>query len=140
MTDTTIDPAVALQAAVHAALAADAALGALVPPGRLYDAPVRGAEHPFAAFGSWRTRAVDGDAAPAREHIFTLAVRSRAGGRKEAQAIAGRIEAVLHTTSLPLDGHRLVNLTLVERTSAEGRDRRSFEADLTFRALTEPSA
>ncbi len=77
---------------------------------------------------------------PVREHVFTLAVRSRAGGRKEAQAIAGCIEAVLHTASLPLDGHRLVTLTLVERTSAEGRDRRSFEADLTFRALTEPSA
>ncbi|MQT12323.1 DUF3168 domain-containing protein [Segnochrobactrum spirostomi] len=140
MTDAAIDAGFALQAAVHAALAADADLGALVPLGRLYDAPVRGAEHPFVAFGSWRTTVLDADEAPVRAHVFTLAVRSRAGGRKEAQAIAGRIEAVLHTASLPLDGHRLVNLTLVERTSAEGRDRRSFEADLTFRALTEPAA
>lgn len=140
MTDAAIDPAIALQAAVHAALVADAALAALVPTGRLYDAPVRGAEHPFVAFGSWRTRTLDADEAPIREHVFTLAVRSRAGGRKEAQAIAGRIEAVLHTASLTLGGHRLVTLTLVERTSAEGRDRRSFEADLTFRALTEPLA
>lgn len=134
------DPAFALQAAIHARLAGDAALTALVGAGRIHDGPPRAAALPFVAFGRWRVRPLDGLEAPAHEHRLELVVRSAAGGRREASAIAERAVAALSETVLVPEGHRVASLALVERTSGEARDRRSFEAVAVLRVVTEPVA
>lgn len=128
----------ALQAALVARLSEDAALLALLGGLRVHDGPPRGAATPYVALGAWRLRPLDASEAPASEHRFEIAVVSRAGGRGEAVAIAGRVAALLDAAPPEPEGHRLVNLRLVERAAGEGRDRRSFEAVLTFRAVTEP--
>lgn len=129
----------ALQAAVHGRLVGDAALVALLGGPRVHDAPPRGAATPYVAIGAWRSRPLDGADAPAVEHRFEIRVVSRQGGRQEAAEIADRIADVLAATPPAPAGHRLANLALVERTVAEARDRRAFEAATTFRALTEPT-
>jgi hypothetical protein len=134
------DPAFALQAAIHARLAGDAALTALVGAGRIHDGPPRAAALPFVAFGRWRVRPLDSAGGTAHEHRLELVVRSVAGGRREASEITERAVAALSETALAPDGHRVVSLALVERTSGEGRDRRSFEAVAVLRVVTEPVA
>jgi len=128
----------ALQAALVARLAADAALVALLGGPRVHDGPPRGAATPYVALGEWRVRPLDTAEATASEHRFEVRVVSRAGGRREAAAIAGRVVVLLDADPPAPAGHRLANLVLVERSAGEGRDRRSFEAALTFRAVTEP--
>lgn len=132
------DAAFALQAALHACLSADAALTALLGPGGIHDGPPRAAALPFVAFGRWRVRPLDGLAATADEHRLELVARSAAGGRREASAIAERMVAAILEGPLSPDGHRVASLSLVERTSGEGRDRRSFEAVAVLRIVTEP--
>lgn len=131
-----MDAGLALQAAIHAALAGDAELVGLLGGARIYDRAPRGAAHPFVAFGEAGARPVDGDLPPLVEHRLALEVHSTAPGRAEAAAIAARIEAVL-SAALPLDGHRLVSLRLADRGMREARDRRSVVATLRFRAVTE---
>lgn len=134
------DAAFALQAAIHARLSADAALTALLGAGRIHDGPPRAAALPFVAFGRWRVRPLDGLAATADEHRLELVVRSAAGGRREASAISERMVAALSEAPLSPDGQRVASLSLLERTSGEGRDRRSFEAVAVLRIVTEPVA
>lgn len=134
------DPAFALQAATHARLAGDAALTALVGAGRIHDGPPRAAALPFVAFGRWRVRPLDGAGGTAHEHRLEILVRSGAGGRREASEIADRVVAALSGTALAPEGHRVVSLSLIERTSGEARDRRSFEAVAVLRIVTEPVA
>ncbi len=134
------DPAFALQVAIHDRLSGDAALTGLVGTGRIHDGPPRAAALPFVAFGRWRVRPLDAVDGPAHEHRLELVVRSAAGGRREASAIVDRAVAVLAEAALSPEGHRVASLALVERTSGEGRDRRSFEAVVVLRVVTEPVA
>lgn len=132
-----MDAGLALQAAIHAALVGDAELVGLLGGARVHDRAPRGAAHPFAAFGEAGARPIDGDLPPLVEHRLALEVHSTAEGRAEAAAIAARIEAVLSGAALPLDGHRLVSLSLADRGLREARDRKSVVASLRFRAVTE---
>jgi hypothetical protein len=133
------DPAFALQAAIFARLSEDAALTALTGEGRIHDAPPRAAALPFVALGRWRVRPLDAAGGVAHEHRLELVARTAAGGRREASAIADRVVAALTEAPLSPDGHRVATLGLVERTSGEARDRRSFEAVAVLRAVTEPA-
>jgi len=132
-----MDAGLALQAALHAALVGDGELVALLGGARVHDRPPRGAAHPFVAFGAASDRRLDGDLPPLREHRLALDIHSTAEGRREAAAIAARIEAVLTGAALFLDGHRLVSLTVADRAMREARDRRSVTASLSLRAVTE---
>lgn len=130
------DAATALRETVHVRLAGDAALAALLGDGGVHDTAPRGAAFPWVAVGSWRLRPL-GEGGLC-EHRFDLAARSRAGGRKEAEAIAARIETLLDSAALAPAGHRLDALYFVERATMPARDGRSFEATVSFRAVTEP--
>lgn len=131
-------PALALRAAIHAALAADAPLAALLGGAKVFDVPPKEADFPFVALGEavvadWSTATEAGT-----EQSLTLHAWSRAGGRREAFAIAAAVQAALHDAPLALDGHRLANL---RATTAEVRregDGRTFHALVRFRAVTEP--
>ncbi|MDQ0317834.1 DUF3168 domain-containing protein [Amorphus orientalis] len=134
-----MDAGIALQAAIHAELTGDMTLVSLLGGARIFDRPPRGTPHPFVSFAEASDRRMDGDVPPLREHRLSLEVHSTARGRKEASAIADRIEGLLAGAALALDGHRLVSLRPVDRTFATAGDRRSEIATLRFRAVTEPA-
>ncbi|WP_296578689.1 DUF3168 domain-containing protein [Xanthobacter sp.] len=131
-------PALALRAAIHAALVADAALVALLGAPRIHDVPPGDADFPFVTLGEavvadWSTATEAGT-----EQALTLHVFSRSGGRAEAFAIAARLQAVLHDAALVLAGHRLANLRATTAEVRRESDGRTFHALVRFRAVTEP--
>lgn len=131
-------PALALRAAIHAALVADAALVALLGAPRIHDVPPGDADFPFVTLGEavvadWSTATEAGT-----EQALTLHVFSRSGGRAEAFAIAARLQAVLHDAALALAGHRLANLRATTAEVRRESDGRTFHALVRFRAVTEP--
>ena len=131
-------PALALRAAIHATLVADAALVALIGAPRVHDVPPGDADFPFVTLGEavvadWSTATEAGT-----EQALTLHVFSRSGGRAEAFAIAARLQEVLHDAALPLEGHRLANLRATTAEVRRESDGRTFHALVRFRAVTEP--
>lgn len=131
-------PALALRAAIHAALVADAALVALIGAPRIHDVPPGDADFPFVTLGEavvadWSTATEAGT-----EQALTLHVFSRSGGRAEAFAIAVRVQAALHDAPLALEGHRLANLRATTAEVRRESDGRTFHALVRFRAVTEP--
>lgn len=133
------DPVFALQAAIHARLAADTTLAGLLGTGaRIHDRAPRGAPVPFVALGETRLSVIGAGGGPIHEQTLVLRIISRADGRREAAAIADRIDALLDGADLAPEGHRLVSLRLVERAVGESRDRRFVEGQLRLRAVTEP--
>ncbi|MEP9379731.1 DUF3168 domain-containing protein [Aquabacter sp. CN5-332] len=131
--------ALALRQALHDRLVSDAPLAALLGGARIHDTPPSTAEFPFVTLGEalvadWSTATEGGT-----EQSLTLHAWSRAGGRREAFAIAAAVQQALHDAPLALDGHRLANL---RATTAEVRregDGRTFHALMRFRAVTEPA-
>ena len=128
----------ALQQAIYATLAADAALIALIGPPRLYDDVPPGAQFPYLTLGQsitrdWSTSSERGD-----EHTLTLHVWSRAGGRREVHEIMGVVKTVLHDRALALSGHRLVNLRHDRSESSREPDGKTYHGLVRLRAVTEP--
>ncbi|MFG1400314.1 DUF3168 domain-containing protein [Xanthobacter sediminis] len=131
-------PALSLRRAIHAALCADATLGALLGGPRVHDVPPRDAEFPFVALGEavvsdWSTATEAGS-----EQSLTLHAFSRSGGRAEAFALAAAVGQALHDAPLALDGHRLANLRATTCEVVREKDGRTFHALVRFRAVTEP--
>ncbi|TCT07625.1 DUF3168 domain-containing protein [Aquabacter spiritensis] len=130
--------ALALRQAIHDRLAADAPLAALAGAVRIHDVPPADVAFPFVILGEavvadWSTATEGGT-----EQSLTLHAFSRAGGRREAFALAAAIQEALHDAPLALAGHRLANL---RATTAEVRregDGRTYHALVRFRAVTEP--
>jgi hypothetical protein len=131
-------PALALRAAIHAALAADAPLAALLGGAKVFDVPPKEADFPFVALGEavvadWSTATERGT-----EHALTLHAFSRSGGRAEAMAIAAAVQEALHDMPLMLSAHRLANLRATTAEVVREADGRTFHALVRFRAVTEP--
>jgi hypothetical protein len=131
----------ALQRAIFAALSDNAAVaaaaGGIV---RLYDAPPRGAAFPYIVFAEdsetrWATATEDGS-----EHILSLRVWSRAGGRQECKCIADAMRDALDDAALSLAGHALVELDFRKAVYEREGDGKTYCARLEFRAVTEPEA
>lgn len=131
--------ALALRQALHDRLVSDAPLTALLGEARIHDTPPSTVAFPFVTLGEalvadWSTATEGGT-----EQSLTLHAWSRAGGRREALAIAAAVQQALHDAPLALVGHRLANL---RATTAEVRregDGRTFHALVRFRAVTEPA-
>lgn len=133
------DPVFALQTAIHARLSGDSVLSGLLGSGtRIHDRAPRGAATPFVALGDGRLARIAADGGPIHTHTLVIRVVSRLDGRREAAAIADRIDALLDDAALMPAGHRLVSLRLIERVVSESRDRRFVDGQLRFRAVTEP--
>lgn len=130
-------PALELQAALLAALKADAELAALLAADGIRDAPARGQAHPFVSIGDLVTRDPAADW-PGREHRLTLTAWSRAGGRSELLRIMERAGVIFQDLPAALGAHRLVSLTRESERIDRGRDGRSWRATIGIRALTEP--
>jgi hypothetical protein len=131
-----MDADLALQKAIYARLADDAALADLVGA-RIYDNVPGDAGFPYLTLGEatvddWS----DGEAAGA-EHRLTLNAYTRGGGRAEAKTIMGGVNAALHDANLTLDGHHLVNLRFVAAETRREADGATWRGTIRFRAVTE---
>lgn len=131
------DATLALQKAVLAALAGDAATGALIGD-RIHDAAPRNAAFPYLAFGSVRSADWSTGTEAGAEHRITLHAWSRGRGRAEVAAIAAAAVAALDDADLDLDGHHLVGLRWETTEIAGQADSLTWQATMRFRAVTEP--
>ncbi|WP_249729605.1 MULTISPECIES: DUF3168 domain-containing protein [unclassified Chelatococcus] len=130
-------PVLALRRAILGRLAADVDLTVILGGARIHDAVPRAASGVFVVFGEARCRDWSTMTDRGHEQDISLTVWSRPGGARPALAAAARIERLLHDASLPLAGHRLVNLRV---TATEvRRDERADLARVTvrLRAVTE---
>lgn len=122
----------ALQKAIYARLEADEALAALAG-GRIHDNVPGDVDLPYLTLGDNDTRDWPGGT----EHRLSLHVFSRGGGRAEAKAIIGAVNAALHDAALTLEEHALVNLRFLDATTRRERDGETWRGTIRFRAVTE---
>ncbi len=132
------DAILALRAAVQARLTADAALTALIGPGRIHDEAPRAARGLYVTHGEveasdWSTGTERGC-----EQALSLVVwAAESSSSRQALEAAGLIVAALDEAELPVEGHVLVNLRwLSSRLSREARKGVPF-VTIRFRAVTE---
>src|SRR5262245_10050287 len=99
-----------LQQAVHAALAVDVGVLALLGAARVYDDVPQGAAFPYLALASFIARDWATGTEPGTEIIFTVNAWSRGAGHKQVHLLADAVRAALHDAPLTLTAHHLVNL------------------------------
>jgi hypothetical protein len=128
----------ALQQAVFAALAEDAALLALLGGPRIYDDVPQGTGFPYVTFALSQVRDWSTSTEAGAEHALTLHVWSQAKGRKETHEIMSALGAALHDRPLVLSDHRLVNLRLEQSDARRDTDGETCHGIVRFRAVTEP--
>ncbi len=127
----------ALQQALYATIAADAAIVGLLGAPRIFDDVPQRAEFPYLTIGQsmvrdWSTGTEGGD-----EHLLTLHVWSRTEGRRETHAIMGALKEALHDRALTLAGHRLVNLQHEFSDARREPDGETYHGIVRLRAVTE---
>lgn len=126
--------ALALQAALAEAFAADATLSGLVR-GRIHDGPSRAAVAPYLAFAGVRTRDFsNGDGSGARV-LLTLEAVSADGDRKRALQILDAAIAVATAPTLSLADAGLVLVTASEIQVERARASDQWRARATIDAL-----
>ncbi|WP_420959903.1 DUF3168 domain-containing protein [Brucella sp. IR073] len=126
-----------LQKAIYLALLDDFALRAKLGGPKIYDHIAASASFPYVTFGQtavydWSTDTERGD-----EHLFTIHVWSRAGGRKQVLEIMEMIAARLRDSAPTLNGHRLVSLALQYQQARNEDEQDGYHGLLRYRAVTE---
>jgi len=132
-------PGLELQKSIHATLAADAPLLALLGGPRVYDDVPPGTAYPYVTIGEsvvrdWSTGSDEG-----AEHILTLHVWSRAAGRRQTHEIMSAVRDVLHEAALTVSGHNLVNLRHEFSDARREPDGETYHGVVRYRAVTEPA-
>lgn len=131
-----MDAELALQQSIYTRLTEDAPLTALLD-GRIYDDVPAEAAFPFLASGRARSRDWSSGDSTGAEIMLTLAVYSRAHGRRETTEISGAVKAALHEAELTLTDHALVSLRFLDADIVRQRDGITWRQELRFRALVE---
>ncbi|MFN3744472.1 MAG: DUF3168 domain-containing protein [Hyphomicrobiaceae bacterium] len=129
-----------LQQAVHAKLAADAVVLALLGSARIYDDVPQGATFPYLSLAGFTARDWATGTEPGAEVIFTINAWSRGAGHREAHLLAGAVRAALHDATLTLTSHHLVNLRHEASETRRARDGDTYRISSRFRAVLEPTA
>ncbi len=129
--------AIELQAAVHAALSANAALTTRLGGPRIYDHAPANVPFPYVTFGrtsvyDWSTGTESGT-----EQLFSLHVWSKARGKAETLEIMDLIGPVLAAQPVPLAEGRLVLIRLDFAEVRYDDDLALYRGVLRFRALIE---
>jgi hypothetical protein len=129
----------ALAAAIRTAAANDAGVQALLgDPARVHDEPPPDAVFPYVTFGRMESRPAEVSGAQAIEHMITLHVWSRYGGRAEALEVIGALRSALHNAALAVEGRRLVLLFVSFTDVFRSGDARTTHGVMRLRAVTEP--
>jgi hypothetical protein len=130
--------AVALRAAIHDALVADAPLNTLLGGPKVYDEPPASVAFPYVTLGDARVTDWSTGTERGEEHQLTLHAWSRQGGHKEAHLVAGALLQALDDAPLVLADHRLINFRFALADVRREADGRTYHALIRFRAVTEP--
>lgn len=115
------DSSLPVQAAIVAALKADAEVAGLVGA-RVYDRAPEAVAFPYVSFGPEAGEPFDAAALSGWDATIQIDTWSRKGGRVEAKAIMAAISARLHRGALTVAGHALVFLLLEFQTVLDGGD------------------
>lgn len=129
-----------LQTTIVKTLTSDIGLMALLGGPKIFDRIPERAKFPYLTLGrtsvvDWSTGTEDG-----AEHILTLHIWSKGGGKAETFEIMDRVTNQLHDAHLPIDGHRLVTLQLQFAEARQEPESTAYHGILRFRAVTEPLA
>ena len=130
----------ALQQSVYAILTADTRINALLGAARIYDDVPQKTEFPYMTLGQSRVRDWSTGTDTGDEHILTLHVWSRAGGRKQTHEIMGAVKSALHDRTLPLSGHHLIQLRHEFSDARRDPEGDIYHGIVRLRAFTEPVA
>lgn len=127
-----------LQSTIFKSLTSDPALTALLGGPKVFDRQPEKASFPYLTLGrtavmDWSTGTEDG-----AEHILTLHVWARGGGKQETYEIMDLVSNRLHDAHLPVNGHELVNLRLQFAEARREPSSATYHGILRFRAVTEP--
>ena len=125
-----------LQKALLGFLKSDASLAKLID-GRVYDRVPAKTAFPYVTLGSSNIYDWSTATEPGSEHLFTLNIWHRAGGRKHVLEIMNVIDRQLRQAVLTLAGHRLVNLDLQYSQARADDSRDGYLGILRYRAVTE---
>lgn len=133
-------PSAELQSTIVHALATDPSVLALLGGPKIFDRVPERESFPYLTLGrtavvDWSTGTEDGT-----EHILTLHVWAKGGGKRETYEIMDRVSTKLHDAALPVSGHHLVNLRLQFAEARQEPDSPAYHGILRFRAVTEPVA
>lgn len=125
-----------LQKALLRSCKADMGLNEWVK-GRVFDHVPQQAEFPYITFGAastydWSTFTERGG-----EHLLTMHVWNHRPGRKTVFDIMDRLERLLLSASLTLEGHKLVSLHLEYTQTTLAESRAAFAGIMRYRAVTE---
>ncbi|MDE1186270.1 MAG: DUF3168 domain-containing protein [Pantoea sp.] len=123
--------------AIHAALAADAGLTALIGADGIRDRLVTGRQLPCIVIAELVSNDYSTSTEPGEEHFLTLQAWSDAAGQRQAQEIATLVRRLLQDGDLPLAAGVLVNLQHVTTKARREPQTRLFCAEMRFRAVTE---
>ena len=129
-----------LQTTIFQTLKSDPALTELLGGPKVFDHVPEKARFPYLTFGrttvvDWSTGSEDG-----AEHLLTLHVWGRGGGKAETYEIMNQVTNKLHDAHLPVTGHTLVNLQLQFAEARQEPESTTYHGILRFRAVTEPVA
>ena len=129
----------AVQKAMLARLAADAALLSLLGSAAIYDGVPQGSREPYVSLGDISTRDWSTKTSRGEEHFITLNIWSRERGRKQAYDIIAAIDAALDGAAFALDDHRLINLATTFWTVMREVPDELYRGVVRLRAATEPT-
>jgi hypothetical protein len=127
----------ALMQAIHARLAGDAGLGALIGPDGIRDRLLPRPKLPAVVFGELETRDLSTVTEAGEEHFLTLEIWSEGEGRRQGQEIAGRVTALLDDADLVLERAVLVSLLKTASRSRREPKTKAYLVEMRFRAVTE---
>ena len=133
-----MQPGLAVQQAMKAALSSRPALVNILGGAHVYDELPRGATAPNVLFTTIETRDWSVADQKAHESFVTLEISSKSRSRAQAQNIVQEIELALDGASLGVTDHNLVNLRCVFISAAKAKAQDFFTATMRFRAATEP--
>ena len=131
------DASLKLQAAMVAAMRADAALTALLAAPGIYDLAPPSASFPYITLGrsdvaDWSTGTEEGG-----EHLVTLHVWSQGSGKAQCLRIMREATRTLGGLDPVLDGHFIVSFRLEYSEAVYDEDARLHHGLLRYRALVE---
>lgn len=131
------DHAIDLQAAVYAALTADAALTTLIGAGRIHDHVPPGAELPYVVIGDGTAVDVSGIGIDAQEHTLTIHCWSEASSTLQVKQMVAAVRAALHDVSLTLAAGQCPNIRCDYHETMRDPDGITHHGVLRFRAVTQ---
>ena len=134
-----VNATLALQKGLYQVLSNAPSVTGLLGGARIYDDVPQRAAFPYVTFGhtesrDWGTGTEDG-----QEHVLTLHVWSRAGGKRQTHEILGVLRSLLHDQAVPLNEHHLINLRHEFTDARRDPDGATYHGIIRYRAVTEPA-